>query len=65
MIIMNAYMCYVFRRMINGLLSRMIMEGSWRRLDLNLILQNEGSEATDINKSESEFKTMELRVIFI
>ena len=41
MITMDANMCYVFRRLTNRLLSRVIIEGSWRKLDLNLILENE------------------------
>lgn len=44
MISMNAYICYLFRKKITGLLSRMVVEGSWRSLDLNLILQNEDSK---------------------
>lgn len=68
MIVMNHHMHYVFRNVINGLLSRMIVEGSWRRLDLNLILKNENRsfigtvkeseqhkpKASDINKLKSQ-----------
>lgn len=41
MIIMNDNMYYVFRSMINRLLSKMMTEGSWRSLDWNFILRNE------------------------
>lgn len=67
MIIMNSNMHYMFRSMINGLLSRMII-GYWRWLDLNLILKKENGiffgtvedseqhkpKATQINKLKNQ-----------
>lgn len=46
----------MFRKMINGLLSRMIIEGSWKRLDLNLILKNENKIFIGIVEDSEQHK---------